>query len=106
MASVVKGGFGSPNSVPFPDANPGTEFVNRVCPLKGGLDNYDNTKPCSEQTINVPQHFCDAMAVREEVYGEQGVPLEAEYDEDDARSWHWVAYASGKYSRYSTTSWC
>jgi predicted GNAT family N-acyltransferase len=94
MTSVVKGGFGSPNSALFPDANPGTEFVNRVCPLKGGLDNYDNTKPCNEQTIHVPQHFCDAMAVREEVYGEQGVPLEAEYDEDDARSWHWIAYAS------------
>lgn len=34
------------------------------------------------------------MSVREEVYGEQGVPLEAEFDEDDARSWHWVVYAS------------
>ena len=34
------------------------------------------------------------MSVREEVFGEQGVPLEAEFDDDDARSWHWVAYAS------------
>ena len=94
MTSIVKGGFGSPNSTPFPDANSGTEFINTVSPLKGGLDHYDNTKPCSQQTINMPQAFCDAMAVREAVYGEQGVPLEAEYDEDDARSWHWIAYAS------------
>jgi GNAT superfamily N-acetyltransferase len=34
------------------------------------------------------------MSVREEVYGQQGVPLDAEFDEDDARSWHWVVYAS------------
>ncbi|KAF1837439.1 hypothetical protein BDW02DRAFT_491384 [Decorospora gaudefroyi] len=94
MTSVLKGGFGSPNGAPLAHTNPGTEFVNTVCPLKNALDNYDSTKPCSKQSINVPQHFCDAMAIREDVFGEQGVPLEAEYDEDDARSWHWVAYAS------------
>jgi GNAT superfamily N-acetyltransferase len=94
MTSVLKGGFGSPNGAPLLATNSGTEFVNTVCPLKGALDGYDNTIPCSKQKIHVPQNFCDAMAIREEVYGEQGVPLEAEFDEDDARSWHWVAYAS------------
>ncbi|EDU43204.1 Acetyltransf-1 domain containing protein [Pyrenophora tritici-repentis] len=95
MTSVLKGGFGSPNSAPLlNNANPGTEFVNTVCPLKSALDGYDNRLPCSMQTIHVPQNFADAMTVREEVYGEQGVPLEAEFDQDDARSWHWVAYAS------------
>ncbi|CAN9473589.1 unnamed protein product [Alternaria alternata] len=92
MTSVLKGGFGSPNGAPLLATNSGTEFVNTVCPLKGALDGYDNTIPCRKQKIHVPQNFCDAMAIREEVYGEQGVPLEAEFDEDDARSWHWVAY--------------
>ncbi|KAI4619097.1 uncharacterized protein J4E87_007684 [Alternaria ethzedia] len=94
MTSVLKGGFGSPNGAPLIATNSGTEFVNTVCPLKSALDGYDNTLPCSKQKIHVPQNFADAMAIREEVYGEQGVPLEAEFDEDDARSWHWVAYAS------------
>lgn len=96
MASVVKGGFGasSGGANGSSNGNAGTEFINLLSPLKGALDGYDNTLPCSKQSINVPQTFQDAMAVREEVYGEQGVPLEAEFDDDDARSWHWVAYAS------------
>ncbi|KAF1844107.1 uncharacterized protein K460DRAFT_357738 [Cucurbitaria berberidis CBS 394.84] len=96
MASVLKGGFGSSNGNGNSNGNVsgGTEFINTLSPLKGLLDGYDNTLPCSKQTIAVPQTFQDAMAVREQVYGEQGVPLDAEYDEDDARSWHWVAYAS------------
>ncbi|RMZ73121.1 hypothetical protein GMOD_00009638 [Pyrenophora seminiperda CCB06] len=94
MTSVLKGGFGSPTGAPSLNTNPGTEFVNTVCPLKGALDGYDNRLPCSKQSISVPQNFADAMTVREEVYGEQGVPLEVEFDEDDARSWHWIAYAS------------
>lgn len=94
MTSVMKGGFGSPNLLESTNGNSGTEFINVLAPPKSALDDYDNTTPCSKQSINVPQTFRDAMAVREEVYGEQGVPLEAEFDEDDARSWHWVAYAS------------
>ncbi|KAH7401270.1 hypothetical protein BKA66DRAFT_450098 [Pyrenochaeta sp. MPI-SDFR-AT-0127] len=94
MASVLKGGFGAPSSNGNGNGNAGTEFINLLSPLKGALDGYDNTLPCSKQTIHVPQVFREAMSVREEVYGEQGVPLEAEFDEDDARSWHWVAYAS------------
>lgn len=35
------------------------------------------------------------MSVREEVYvTEQRVPLDNEFDFDDARSYHWVVYAS------------
>ncbi|EOA85120.1 hypothetical protein ACJQWK_06555 [Exserohilum turcicum] len=94
MTSVLKGGFGSPSTASPESPNTGTEFVNTICPLKGALDGYDNSLPCSRQSIHVPPNFCDAMAVREDVFGEQGVPLEAEFDQDDARSWHWVAYAS------------
>lgn len=94
MTSVVKGGFGSPSGNGNGNGNSGTEFLNMLSPLKTALDGYDNTLPCTKQTINVPATFRDAMAVREEVYSEQGIPLEAEFDEDDPRSWHWVAYAS------------
>lgn len=93
MTSVVKG-FGAPISNGSGPVNTGTEFMTMLSPPKEKVDGYDNTKPCSRQTINVPPLFRDAMSVREEVYGEQGVPLEAEFDEDDARSWHWIAYAS------------
>lgn len=92
MTSVVRG-FGAPSSENG-NGNSGTEFLCMLSPPKDKLDGYDNTKPCSQQTMAVPPLFGDAMAVREEVYGEQGIPLEAEFDEDDARSWHWIAYAS------------
>ncbi|KAF1935202.1 hypothetical protein EJ02DRAFT_460585 [Clathrospora elynae] len=105
MASVFKGGFGCATSDGPATGNAGTEFVTTVCPLKGALDGYDNTTPCREQTISVPPGFADAMTVREEVYGAQGVPLDAEFDDDDARSWHWVAYASvAAHSTYSRKS--
>ncbi|KAH8731604.1 acyl-CoA N-acyltransferase [Phaeosphaeriaceae sp. PMI808] len=76
------------------NGNEGTEFMSMLPPPKDKIDGYDNTKPCSKQVIDIPPAFRDAMAVREIVYAEQGVPLEAEFDEDDARSWHWIAYAS------------
>jgi predicted GNAT family N-acyltransferase len=64
-------------------------------PPKGDVDGWDKTRPWNQQTAsNIPLIFKDAMSVREEVFGEQGVPLDAEFDEDDARSWHWVVYAS------------
>ncbi|KAF1952113.1 hypothetical protein CC80DRAFT_495461 [Byssothecium circinans] len=72
----------------------GTEFLSILPPPGKDLAGYNNTLPCSKQPGEVPQIFRDAMSVREEVYGEQGVPLEAEFDEDDPRSWHWVVYAS------------
>lgn len=82
-------GFGNTNG-----KNGGTEFLSMLPPPKGDVAEYDNTRPHNEQTAAIPQIFRDAMSIREEVYGEQGVPLEAEFDEDDARSWHWVVYAS------------
>ncbi|KAF2010971.1 hypothetical protein BU24DRAFT_436317 [Aaosphaeria arxii CBS 175.79] len=72
----------------------GTEFLSIQSPPGDAVKDYDNTITHDKQTISVPQVFLDAMSVREEVYGEQGVPLEAEFDEDDSRSWHWVVYAS------------
>ncbi|CAI6336560.1 unnamed protein product [Periconia digitata] len=86
MAGIVSG-FASGNGE-------GTEFLSMLPPPKDDLAQYDNTRPHNEQDIEVPQVFHDAMSVREEVYGEQGIPLDAEFDEDDARSWHWVVYAS------------
>ncbi|KAF2194632.1 hypothetical protein K469DRAFT_706110 [Zopfia rhizophila CBS 207.26] len=72
----------------------GTEFLSMLSPPWEALKDYDNTKPHNEQPASVPQIFRDALSVREEVYGQQGVPLDAEVDEDDKRSWHWVVYAS------------
>ncbi|WPH03447.1 Hypothetical protein R9X50_00632700 [Acrodontium crateriforme] len=80
-----------------------SEFVDFIVPLRGRLDLYDRTKPPSEQPRNdaaditkaIPQGFIDAMTVREEVFvKEQGIELENELDDDDCKSFHWVAYAS------------
>lgn len=80
-----------------------SEFVDFVKPPGDRLCLYDPTSPPTSQPKNdaadptraVPQSFIDAMIVREEVYvKEQNIPLENELDEDDARSFHWVAYAS------------
>ncbi|KAF2230049.1 hypothetical protein EV356DRAFT_492654 [Viridothelium virens] len=46
-------------------------------------------------TGTIPQLFLDAMTVRTSVFvTEQSVPLSAEFDSDDPRSFHWIAYAS------------
>ena len=51
------------------------------------------------QPPDVPQLFFHAMTVRTRVFThEQGCPLESEWDEDDARSWHWVVYRSADMS--------
>ncbi|KAI7356380.1 phosphatidylinositol glycan, class A [Hortaea werneckii] len=80
-----------------------SEFVDAVVPLFERLNLYDRTRPPYDQPQNdaadptkrVPQGFIDAMTVREEVFvKEQNIPLENELDEDDARSFHWTAYAS------------
>lgn len=87
MTTVVSG-FG-PSS-----GNSGTEFLSMLRPPMEALRHYDRTKKHVEQAVPVPQIFRDAMSVREEVFGEQGVPLEEEFDDDDPRSFHWVVYAS------------
>lgn len=83
--------------------NTRSEFVDFIVPLHERLRLYDRTRPSTDQpkndagdpAKNVPQGFIDAMTVREEVFvKEQKVPLDNEFDEDDARSFHWVAYAS------------
>lgn len=89
MTSVTTG-FASGSG----NGNGGTMFVAMLSPQGDALKEYDNTKSHSKQRIPLPQTLHDIMSVRENVYGDQGVPVSAEFDEDDARSWHWVNYAS------------
>ncbi|KAI1781194.1 hypothetical protein F4818DRAFT_398308 [Hypoxylon cercidicola] len=71
----------------------GTPFISHLEPTR--LDGYDPSKPHDQQPAHIPPVFLDAMAVREAVFvGEQGTPLDCEYDNDDSRSCHWVMYAS------------
>ncbi|KAI1373790.1 acyl-CoA N-acyltransferase [Hypoxylon crocopeplum] len=71
----------------------GTPFITRQFPTP--LDGYDAAKPHEEQPAHIPKAFSDAMEVRKAVFvGEQGAPLAHEHDADDARSCHWVMYAS------------
>ena len=88
--TTVTSGFG----VAAGNGNAGTEFLSMLSPPRNDLSEYDNAKPHTHQPDSIPRLFLEAMSVREEVFGEQGVPLEVEFDEDDARSWHWVVYAS------------
>ncbi|OLN87196.1 hypothetical protein CCHL11_03623 [Colletotrichum chlorophyti] len=71
----------------------GTPFVSLLEPTR--LDAYIRGTPHDEQPAAIPKEFCDAMEVREAVFvEEQGVPADNEFDADDSRSCHWVAYAS------------
>ncbi|KAI0593764.1 hypothetical protein F4775DRAFT_586597 [Biscogniauxia sp. FL1348] len=71
----------------------GTPFISLLEPTR--LDAYDSASPHDAQRDAIPPLFIDAMAAREAVFvREQGVPLAHEHDADDARSCHWVAYAS------------
>jgi hypothetical protein len=70
----------------------GTPFIQLLRP--SDLGEYDRYKPPAEQPGNVPKTFLDAMEVREQVFViEQNVPLQNEFDSDDARSCHWVYLA-------------
>lgn len=81
-----------------------SEFVDFIKPLGAArLKFYDPTRSPTDQPKNaatdpakgIPQGFLDALVVREEVFvKEQGIPADNELDEDDARSFHWVVYAS------------
>jgi len=52
-----------------------------------------------------PPIFNDALSIRSTVFvDEQGCSAEAELDSDDARSWHWVMYASPPQSRAPSSS--
>ncbi|KAL8748372.1 MAG: hypothetical protein Q9184_007353 [Pyrenodesmia sp. 2 TL-2023] len=52
--------------------------------------------PALQPPYNLPTLFLQALSVRIPVFvHEQGCSLEGEIDEDDARSWHFVAFAEG-----------
>ncbi len=52
--------------------------------------------PADPRPEGAPKIFLDAMEVRVKVFcDEQKCSLEAELDEDDPKSWHWVAYSTG-----------
>ncbi|KAI1748528.1 hypothetical protein F4782DRAFT_516942 [Xylaria castorea] len=71
----------------------GTPFITLLEPTK--LDGYDPRLPHDRQASYIPSPFKDAMEVRERVFvSEQGCPMEFEHDADDARSCHWIMYAS------------
>ncbi|KAF2431397.1 hypothetical protein EJ08DRAFT_648924 [Tothia fuscella] len=83
----------------------GTEFVSIQTPPGDSITNYDRSLHYDEQPSSVPAIFTEAMSVREEVFvKEQGVPLENELDQDDARSYHWVVYASVGTTHSSTST--
>lgn len=71
----------------------GTPFITFLEPSR--LDGYTPGASREHQPPSIPSAFLDAMEVREEVFvQEQEVPLDNEFDSDDARSCHWVVYAS------------
>lgn len=72
-----------------------SQFISFLPPPGLALANYDSAALHTTQSQDVPEIFRDAMSVREDVFvKEQNVALENEVDMDDARSFHWVAYAS------------
>jgi predicted GNAT family N-acyltransferase len=72
-----------------------TEFIAFLPPPGDSILRYNRKAPPNEQAEDIPPHFVDAMTVREQVFvQEQGVALEVELDVDDARSFHWIVYAS------------
>ncbi|KAI4724582.1 hypothetical protein E4T49_07666 [Aureobasidium sp. EXF-10728] len=72
-----------------------SEFISFLPPPGLALANYDSAALHTTQPQDVPEIFRDAMSVREDVFvKEQNIALENEVDIDDARSFHWVAYAS------------
>jgi predicted GNAT family N-acyltransferase len=72
-----------------------TEFISFLPPPGAALDAYVHSAPHDQQPSSIPATFKEAMDVREEVYvKEQKCSLENEVDSDDAKSFHWVVYAS------------
>ncbi|KAF2396294.1 acetyltransferase, GNAT family, partial [Trichodelitschia bisporula] len=72
-----------------------TEFISFQPAPGKALEAYDPTLPPTAQPSTVPPIFLEAMAVRTAVFvEEQHVPATHELDADDARSYHWVVYAS------------
>ena len=70
-----------------------TQFITLLPPPGPSVLTYpiDGSPPPS----SIPQTFVEALSVREVVFvHEQCCSFETEIDDDDARSWHWVVYAS------------
>ncbi|KAK3683349.1 acyl-CoA N-acyltransferase [Podospora appendiculata] len=74
----------------------GTPFIAHLPPSPAITEGWTPLLPPSAQTNPIiPRTFMDAMRVRDQVYvQEQSVPIENEFDADDARCCHWVIYAS------------
>lgn len=80
---------GAPTGTPF------IAFLPRNKTGRLGIEYQRDKLPSEQDPSKVPTEFIDAMAVRKAVYvDEQGVPLENEFDRDDARALHWVIYSS------------
>jgi predicted GNAT family N-acyltransferase len=74
----------------------GTPAITLTHLVPSDLTAYQAKRLPAEQPDSVPAVFRDAMIVRVAVFvEEQGVPLDGEFDADDPRSAHWVAYAAG-----------
>ena len=72
-----------------------TQFVTIVRPPGPLVYDYPIRGNVEPSSTSIPTGFLDAMVVRKNVFvEEQGCRLENEIDDDDARSWHWVVYAS------------
>jgi predicted GNAT family N-acyltransferase len=85
----------SPTSSESSDPDDMTEFISFLAAQWEKLEKYDAKLRPDDQPDKLPLTFIDAMRVREIVFvKEQNVPRENEFDIEDARSYHWVAYAS------------
>ncbi|KAI9797338.1 MAG: hypothetical protein M1833_005517 [Piccolia ochrophora] len=73
-----------------------TEFISFLAAPGDKITGYTRSKSADDESNDdIPSTFVEAMSVREEVFvDEQHVPAENELDYDDARSFHWVVYAS------------
>ena len=72
-----------------------TQFVTLVPPPGPVVYSYPISGNNEPLPNSIPTEFLDAMVVRKHVFvEEQKCRLENEIDDDDARSWHWVVYAS------------
>ncbi|KAI9884843.1 MAG: hypothetical protein M1823_003370 [Watsoniomyces obsoletus] len=74
---------------------PPVEFIGFLPPPGDAVLPQSHPSTSASPQEPVPAHFIAAMTVRHAVFvDEQQVPAENELDEDDARSFHWVVYAS------------
>lgn len=64
----------------------------KVQPPPGGIV-APNGFPADPRPARAPQEFLDAMDIRIKVFcDEQNCAIEPELDEDDPKSWSWIAY--------------